>query len=623
MKKANITKTLLLAALVAATAVSCSKDNSSGTGGGSGTADTDKAPAVPSGIAVSGTAGTQSLSFSWNEVKGAESYGWKLLQGLTLTGSGSTATNSVTVSDLKEKTTYKFAVKAVSQSGESDFSSYLEATTAASVSPDPEPEPGPDPVEDVYAAMNIPADEDADGIVRAFPGADGGAMQATGGRGGAVLHVTSLKDDGSEGTLRWAVSKSGPRTVVFDVAGTIQLKSRLEIKNGDITIAGQTAPGDGICLRDNTVRINASNVVLRYLRLRMGDETATEDDALNCYTHDNPGFSHVIVDHCSLSWCTDECGSFYGIDGLTVQYCILSESLRLSVHDKGSHGYGGLWGGANASYHHNLLAHHDSRNPRFSHDYLNTEKGPIHFYNNVVYNWGANSAYGGEGGKAQSPRQINFVNNYYKPGPATSRTTRLLNPTTKCSNCNSSDKTDVTPGLFWVSGNYMYGSEKVTADNWEGVEPDDASLKESLKASSYMGTQPARMHNAEQAFESVLGYSGACLRRDKTDERIVRETREGSYTYTGSKGGTKGLIDSQNDVGGWCKYTATEEEIRRAATDTDADGIPDWYEDLLGLDKSNAADAALFTIDSKLKRYNNLEMYLQYLVRDITANQYK
>lgn len=351
----------------------------------------------------------------------------------------------------------------------------------------------------------------------------------------------------------------------------------------------------------------------------MGDESAVEDDALNCYTSGSSSTSNIIVDHCSMSWSTDECGSFYGVKNFTLQYCILSESLANSIHAEGAHGYGGIWGGENASFHHNLLAHHISRNPRFDHDYVNTLKGPVHYYNNVVYNWKDNSAYGGESRHGASHRLINFVNNYYKPGPATASKCRerLINPTTKCSNCNDTDQYDITPGKFYIEGNVIYGSEEVTSDNWKGVHPDNADLLESLKSDSYHGALPTHLHTAAEAYDAVLSGVGASLARDRVDERIVRETREGKVTYkTGSRGSSNGIIDSQEDVGGWLAYKATDDQLSKVV-DTDGDGIPDYYECLFGLNMNDPADAALYTIDYKRGRYNNFEMYLQYLVRNI------
>lgn len=442
----------------------------------------------------------------------------------------------------------------------------------------------------------------------AFPGADGGAKKITGGAGGSVYVVTSLADDNVDGTLRYGLTRvSGKRTIVFAVSGIIEMKSDLNISNGDVTVAGQTAPGDGICLKNYGVNINASNVILRYLRFRMGDEKATESDALSSSHHDNSIVSEIMIDHCSISWSTDECASFYGNKDFTLQYCIISESLRISVHGKGRHGYGGIWGGENASFHHNLLAHHDSRNPRFDHDYVSTQKGPVHFVNNVIYNWGGNSAYGGESRENSEARQINMVNNYYKKGPASSHPYRILNPTTSCTNCTPTSGT-VVPGKFYITGNFVSGSSTNTNDNWKGVEPSSTSYK----LDAYAGTQHNWVETAENAFESVLGFAGASYKRDAIDARIVRETREGSYTYTGSEGSTNGLIDSQKDVGGWPAYNSTP-----ALADTDNDGMPDsWEEEILRSKGWTSYGIMKFRPNgyNLSAKYSNLEVYLNELV---------
>ena len=192
----------------------------------------------------------------------------------------------------------------------------------------------------------------------AFPGAEGFGRNTTGGRGGKVYHVTTLEDGLQEGTLRYALSQEGARTVVFDVAGTIFLDKRLDITNGDLTIAGQSAPGQGVCIARYPVTINADNVIVRYLRFRVGNEGGGEPDGLG-----STDCRNLIIDHCSISWSVDECCSIYGGENLTVQWCLVSESLRTAGHAKGKHGYGAIWGGAKASFHHNLLAHHESRVP--------------------------------------------------------------------------------------------------------------------------------------------------------------------------------------------------------------------------------------------------------------------
>ena len=278
----------------------------------------------------------------------------------------------------------------------------------------------------------------------AFPGAEGYGRYTQGARAGddapTVLHVTSLEDgtDEDKGTFRWALAQRYPRIIVFDVSGTIYLSKDIEIagQQGMVTVFGQTAPGDGICIANYPIHILADNVIIRYMRFRLGDASLIEDDAINGCPISSK--SNIVIDHCSMSWSVDECASFYNLRQFSLQWCMLSESLRISVHDKGTHGYGGIWGGNTVSFHHNLLADHDSRNIRFDHDYVSTLKGPIDYINNVVYNWGGNSAYGGESANSSgNNKKINMINNYYKPGAASSHKSRLLQLTHDCPNCLS------------------------------------------------------------------------------------------------------------------------------------------------------------------------------------------
>ena len=594
--------------------------------------DTPKAPSAPSNLKLHKATET-TLQFQWDQVEGASSYAWELQKGGVKEQEGSVGTRNVEVKNLTKATDYRFGVKAVNAGGSSSVT-WLDARTEGTDEPDVPPTP---PSDQYYGDFSIPAHEDTDHLALAFPGAEGGGMYATGGRGGSIYHVTSLEDTSVEGTLRYGIEKGArPLTIVFDVAGTIALQKQLNITKGDLTIAGQSAPGDGICLKNYTFRISASNVVVRFIRCRMGDEKQTEDDAIQVMSHDDDKYEKIIIDHCSVSWSTDECASFYGMKAFTFQWNIVSESLRNSVHGKGSHGYGGIWGGNDASYHHNLLAHHDSRNPRIDHDYVSTQKGPVSIFNNVVYNWKGNSCYGGESSSNNGSdyKKYNFFNNYYKPGPVTpSNHIWFLQPTTSCSNCGGT----ILPGHFYMDGNVMFGKDALTADNWKAGKSSPVSvyISESdaakIKAAARYATETYQsVHTGAGCLDPVLAYAGASYSRDAIDTRIAKEAKDGTSTYKGSNTSaqdpsTKGLIDTQTDVNdgtwvnGWPVYSATEEQISRQR-DTDSDGMPDWFEDQFGLGKTDKTDGAQVTLD-KFGRYTNLEMYLHYLVKDIVTAQ--
>jgi hypothetical protein len=445
--------------------------------------------------------------------------------------------------------------------------------------------------------------------VPAFPGAWGGGMYTTGGRGGTVYYVNTLADNNTgnsvtrEGSLRWCIGQSGARTILFKVSGLINLTSKISIKNGNLTIAGQSAPGDGICLKGYEVSVDADNVIIRYIMFRMGDINNVESDALWGRYRKN-----LIIDHCSMSWSVDECSSFYNNSNFTMQWCFLSESLRVSVHDKGSHGYCGLWGGKNATFHHNLMAHHDSRNPRYNGwkrdglDYNNPfDEERMDFTNNVVYNYGSNGGYGGE-----SAGKYNVVNNYYKPGPATSSTAagKFLQI--------DIDKgaTIILPrhGKFYVTGNVIHNNTSVNSNNINGIRNNTGFPMDTCLVNVPYVVLPIMQHTAAKALEKVVAYAGASLKRDTVDSRIARETITGTYTYTGSKGKTKGIIDTQSDVGGWPVYNSLT-----APADSDIDGIPDgWLEANYPGKKAK---------DLNSEGYTYLEVYLNSLVSEITQNQ--
>ena len=476
-------------------------------------------------------------------------------------------------------------------------------------------------------------------VVCAFPGAEGFGRYTTGGRGGEVYYVTTLEDDNDEGTLRYAIAQKGPRTIIFNVAGTIFLKSNLRITNGDITIAGQSAPGKGICIAGGPVTLNSNNIIIRYLRFRVGDKTEGQPDGLGGSQNKN-----VIIDHCSISWSVDECCSIYGGENLTVQWCMITESLRTAGHSKGKHGYGAIWGGSKASFHHNLLAHHESRVPRLGPHVSTQEREYVDMRNNVFYNWAGAGCYGGEGMK------VNIVNNYYKPGPATPknkisyRIAAIGVRTTEYCTSKDGKPNDWKPmehiwGRFYVDGNVIEGNEEVTNDNWtKGIyeqidsENNDNTFteqaKKDIRLSVPLETDIVTTHSGQKAYELVLAYAGCSRFRDDIDTRIVEEVRNGTASYLGSRSldavNYPGLIDSQDDVKPYGAVSAWPElsddnSKDYSIIDSDGDGMPDKWELMNNLNPFDQSDGNETNLSKE--GYANLEIYLNSLVMENFLNQ--
>lgn len=402
----------------------------------------------------------------------------------------------------------------------------------------------------------------------AFPGAEGGGKYTTGGRGGDVYEVTTLADSGP-GSLRDAVS-AGNRTVVFKVGGVIELKSPLKILGDNLTIAGQTAPGDGITVIGYPTSFDGNNLIIRYMRFRLGDMNETEADSFGGrYKKD------IIIDHSSFSWSVDEVLSPYGNENVSVQWSIIADAMHISKHVKGRHGYGGIWGGKNTSFHHNLIAHNSSRNPAFD----STAGNSHDFRNNVVYNWGFFASYGGKGAVT------NMINNYYKPGPET-EVVRFMNAE--------------STGSYYIDGNVMDGYPEYTQDNWSGVHKYPNYVKLETPASF---ANPLPTESAEEAYAAVMQSAGATLpKRDAVDARIIHDVihRTGMH------------INSQNEVGGY----PLVETVRSTLEDDDHDGMPNDWEIARGLDPRDPSDRNLANEEG----YTNLELYLNSITGNGSAN---
>ena len=506
----------------------------------------------------------------------------------------------------------------------------------------------------------------------AFPGAEGHGRYVTGGRGGRVVHVTNLNDSGT-GSFREAV-KSGNRIIVFDVAGVIALKSELKFAD-NITILGQTAPSPGITLRYYTVQPGNNNII-RFLRIRRGEEKNINDGADATWQRNKTG---IIFDHCSFSWSIDEVASFYDNNNFTMQWCTVAESLTNPGHSKGAHGYGGIWGGKLASFHHNFVGHLMNRGPRFngarygwtgytSNKDYDTYKweNPVQaenvdFRNCVMYN-AQGTCYGGPGGG-----QINIVNNYYKAGPSQSLTSKTLNgikvsvstgkergsqnritQVTVSSSRNSDKKhpefyemtsryfisgntTETTKGTVtknqdwkgveYDKGTYTYNGERYSADkkNFYGDavahQTIDGVSCVKIKMDAPAPTGEVTTHSAAQAFSKVLAYGGASLYRDDIDARYMEEAKTGTALYKGSITLSPGIIDKVSDVKGYTEANFGT-ATRPADFDTDKDGIPDAWELANGLNPNDGSDALTYSLDGK-GYYTNLEVYANSLVEDI------
>ncbi|MDH7598042.1 MAG: thrombospondin type 3 repeat-containing protein [Sedimentisphaerales bacterium] len=433
----------------------------------------------------------------------------------------------------------------------------------------------------------------------AFPGAEGYGRFARGGRGGVVVKVTNLRDNGP-GSLRDAIEGDyGPRTVIFDVGGLITLDNDIIIA-GDrpyITVAGQTAPGKGICIKRQQFGLSgARDVIVRFIRVRVGKESGETQNASGM-----AGVDHCIMDHCSISWGIDEGISSRNAKNLTLQRTLIAEALNIAGHDKyppgKAHGFAASIGGDIGSFHHNLLAHCAGRNWSLAGglDGAGFCAGRLDIFNNVVYNWNSRTTDGGA-------HQVNFVNNYYKPGPASVIFT-ALNP-----------QYEGFPGTqqYYMAGNLMpaYFDE---ANQMAGTRPE-GNPPYSLFVDKPFFESYATIHTARNAYKQVLSDVGCNLPMiDQTDSRIIRETIEGNYTYVGSISGLPGLPDTTDDVGGWEDYP---EAHRPADWDTDNDGLPNWWEKIHGLDpNSPPGDLSDSNGDPDGDGYTNLEEYLDWMAQ--------
>jgi pectate lyase len=451
--------------------------------------------------------------------------------------------------------------------------------------------------------QTITSDRVVENTPIAFPGAEGFGKFTTGGRGGKVFIISNLNDKGA-GSFREAVESKGKRIIVFAVSGTIHLETKLNIK-GDVTIAGQSAPGDGICLADNSVSLGGDNIIVRYIRFRMGDKYQKGgmvdgnggDDAFGGFKRKN-----IIIDHCSMSWSTDEVFSVYAGDSTTLQWNIISEPLNYSYHfetgdkDYEHHGYGGIWGGLHLSAHHNLFAHCNNRLPRFN-GIRHTPTEFVDYRNNVLYNWGGNNIYAGEGGN------YNIINNYYKYGPNTSKSVKFRI-------CNPGKNETIGFGKWYVDGNYVQEAKEVTDNNLLGVHMGNGGTEADKKNTVIDKPHEAEaipVQSATDAYEAVLKFVGASYRRDTLDERIINNVKNRTGGFIDVQGGFPHGTEYELTINAWPALKSLP-----AQTDTDKDGIPDDWEKKNGLNAVDGTDAAQLKLH---KYYTNIEIYLNDLVK--------
>lgn len=470
----------------------------------------------------------------------------------------------------------------------------------------------------------------------AFPGAEGFGKYTSGGRGGKVVYVTTLEDDANgtiEGSLRWAMQQypDEPITVCFAVTGEIRLVKDLRLnRRSNFTWAGQTAPGQGVVITHNKVNFGGSeNFIVRNIRFRVGNEDAA-GNFLNANAVGAENCANFIFDHCDFGWSSEENMNSFDSHFFTIQYCIVHEGLYNAGNPKGKRGYGCQWGGSPATYHHNLLTNNLKRSCRFNGARNNDNVVYIDYINNVVYNYegGSNGCYGGECNSniqeyngLNAAHEVNFINNYYKPTANTKNERYFFQ-----SDAARDGATSWTPSQWYVSGNIMEGSDAITNDNWQGVKvlryskfqvrvdtlirprlnyynwvsEDSVQGRYDFEALAYAAGE---FETAPEAFERVLDTVGA-FPRDAVELRLIDEARNGTLTYTGSKEGKQGWIDSPNDAEGFFEYPQAEPVL-----DSDQDGMSDEWEVMMGLNPNEPDNNRQFG-----EGYTVLEGYLHYLM---------